>query len=532
MPAFWRDPASPTDARATALHPDARELNTLAPLQIEALAKAVIRPGSRVFLLNADNTADAWVSLDTAVSSGRAFVIEVDVDVLAVDADSAESGAAAERLAQEMQRAELAPVVMASGRPGHRHVICRILDPDLRQLFADRARAASLDVRKAIRPPGAPHRLGLPVALLEPRAPQDAVAALAPRDRDSASGSAPGAISKEMRQLLLHGDIEQRRESRSEVVQSLALAFVDAGLDCDDLLRALLDGRNAGGDKVRELAAKRGLGHARRYVRGSWKKAADFARRRPAIRDREDAIVALARIDAAIESSPWPGRSGAVDWSVVRAHLRVARRLHDLAPDVSDRELAELAGVHYQTVARSHRRLQHAGWLRRLRRHHDANAARWQLRLPRTRRDTSVPHGLIPPEGDRCGAEVSHPDGDPAHDVWRYGGGLGKIRCRVWGFLHQPRTTWEVAAWLGRVKRSAERHLSKLRAAGLAVQDPSGTWHRGEADADAVAKRLGVAGEAQRQRWRHEDDRETHRKGLEVWHRERGRAYEWPRRHP
>src|SRR5207248_2829871 len=135
---------------------------------------------------------------------------------------------------------------------------------------------------------------------------------LAASDRRPGSGTALGALSKEMKRLLQRGDVGRRYKSRSEVVQALALGFVNAGLDCADLLRALLDGRNVGGNKLRELTAKRGPAYASRYVVSTWKKASDFARRRPAVADHEAATVALARIDAAIELSKWPGRRGAI----------------------------------------------------------------------------------------------------------------------------------------------------------------------------------------------------------------------------
>ena len=67
------------------------------------------------------------------------------------------------RLADAIRLAGVRPVIVDSGRSGHRHLFCRLPNLVSRRYFAHYARVLKLDVRASIRPPGSPHRLSLPV---------------------------------------------------------------------------------------------------------------------------------------------------------------------------------------------------------------------------------------------------------------------------------------------------------------------------------------------------------------------------------
>src|SRR5262245_17766591 len=114
---------------------------------IRAFAIAVATPGGQAMVLGSDNKAAGWCSVETAVTSGASFAVAVRKGVLAIDADSLELGVAAEGLAAELTQIGILPVVLASGRPGHRHVFAR-LGPRLLDHFASMARARGLDVRQ------------------------------------------------------------------------------------------------------------------------------------------------------------------------------------------------------------------------------------------------------------------------------------------------------------------------------------------------------------------------------------------------
>jgi hypothetical protein len=98
-------------------------------------------------------------------------------------------------------------------------------------------------------------------------------------------------------------------------------------------------------------------------------------------------------------------------------------------------------------------------------------------------------------------------DHTPGADLWRRGKGLGKSKYRVWSLLRSQKTAAELATMLGIKVRSVWDHLCMLEARGLCMRDVDGKWHRCDVDLDAVANRLGVAGEGARQRARHECER-------------------------
>jgi hypothetical protein len=101
-----------------------------------------------------------------------------------------------------MQADGLHPVLVESGQPGHLHLFCRITDPAARTRYLNLARQRGIDVRQGhnrIRPPLSPHRNGLPVRLLTPEDPQQALAALAPERRAAGGdGRPPRPLPPEM----------------------------------------------------------------------------------------------------------------------------------------------------------------------------------------------------------------------------------------------------------------------------------------------------------------------------------------------
>ncbi len=107
-------------------------------------------------------------------------------------------------------------------------------------------------------------------------------------------------------------------------------------------------------------------------------------------------------------------------------------------------------------------------------------------------------------------------EGSMVHDVWSRKG-LGKRAGGVYAMLDPtiPRTTASLAADLGVGRAAVWKHLARLRAHGLAVEDTKGGWLRGGADLDAVAVKLGVAGHREAKRQEHERQREQYTDYLE-----------------
>ena len=161
-------------------------VSVVAPEVLHAFATAIVRPGGNALLINPDNSKLRWVSIETAATARMAFAVEVAPEILAVDADSPALGLRAEGdLASSLIETGFTPVIVASGRPGHRHVFARISDPALLLRIKAQVRSERyaegrkrLDVRHSIRPPLAPHRLGLAPKLLSPPDVATAVGAL------------------------------------------------------------------------------------------------------------------------------------------------------------------------------------------------------------------------------------------------------------------------------------------------------------------------------------------------------------------
>jgi hypothetical protein len=186
------------------------------PNLILAFARRVVKPSGNALLLREDNAADRWVSLEEAVASGRAFTVEVRDDILAIDLDQPDHIERVLIIAQELRDAGLSPILVRSGRPGHLHLWCCIRDPGRLRLVRDRANALGLQIRSSMRPPLAPHRQGLPVSLLDPEDPAEALAALTPTKGD------PRPLPRWAQKMMSAGIFKPRYPSRSEMILGLA----------------------------------------------------------------------------------------------------------------------------------------------------------------------------------------------------------------------------------------------------------------------------------------------------------------------
>jgi len=487
---------------------------------VRDFARAVGKPGNKVLLITRENLAGGWCTLDEAVHGGYAFAVQVAGDILAVDVDKAELVAPLDRLVDSLRADHLHPVTVASGRPNHRHMFARIQEIDLLDVFRKRARGVGLDVRRTIRPPMSPHRHGLPVTLLDPDDPAEALAALIP---PKAEPRRP--LSSRMEVVLRDGNPKAHGyHSRSDMVQGLALAAFSVGWTENEFYSVLI--ASPAGDKPREILQQRGYRDARRYVSLSWTKAKAMATRSVIVRDREDVVTVITTMKALAASYPWSGIAGTTDRLIIEAHLQIAARAGRLTHHAAVRDVADATGFAIGTVSKAHGRLRRLGWLRLTEpaKRVSGVACLWTLRLPRDPgcigvniRDCIAPKGGCPPvniqeRGGVC-KECSPPrtprarSGAVAHDVWRRAG-LGKARFALWCLLcpDVPSRARELAQFLGRKLRGVQAHLAVLKKHGLAVPDGVG-WRRGKADLDAIALRLGVAGAAERQRQKHEVQR-------------------------
>lgn len=344
-----------------------------------AFAQAVARPGGQALLLKTNNKADRWVPLATAVNSGRAFAVEVDSEILAVDADDAGLRAEMFRLRAECQRSGCMPVMVNSGQPGRLHLFARVGDRELHSRLAAAAKRRGMDVRQSIRPPLAPHRFArFSSTLLEPCDPLVALQAL------QRLVSPIIRLSERMENLLRYGDTQHIYKSRSEVVQALATAAVRAGWSFEMFLNTLLLAPLLGGAKLQEINDKRGYRAARKYATRSWQRAVRFVQAKADVRgDHNEAQRHARAVQSEADERAWPGMAGGSTRAVLEAHIAIAEQTARLDYHASIREVAELAGVSSPTARTAHRRLMKAGWLTLIQRGRGPYANRWRLRVPK-----------------------------------------------------------------------------------------------------------------------------------------------------
>ena len=139
-----------------------------------ALAAAVARPDtSIVTVLNADGLSVDRLPISVAVRTGVCFYVMARPGMLCADFDRADDAPRARRLCGYLEDLRLLPVLVASGQPGHRHVVCKVPEQLWKPTGAV-ARRLGADVRGSIRPPLTPHRHGLAVELLSPVDPTEA----------------------------------------------------------------------------------------------------------------------------------------------------------------------------------------------------------------------------------------------------------------------------------------------------------------------------------------------------------------------
>jgi hypothetical protein len=450
------------------------------------------------------------------VRSGACFAVELSDHFVGLDIDKSEAAQwVTDFLISELRRRQIAPVVQNSGTPGHLHLFARVADAGLKREIEAAARLFGCVVRvgQRIRPPLSPHRLGLHVSLITPPRVIEAVQALTPADEQKElAGKKMRGASGRMFSLLRDGDCDGRYQSRSEVVQALATMAVNQGYSQEWLLKVLLNPSNRAGEKIQRM----GETEARRYVAQSYLKARAFVANHPAFGDRGGAAAAIVEeIDRATDivlRSAGPGQAGATDYSVLAAHLAVARRVGSLTYGASDREIAELAGLSRPTVTLSHRRLTEKGeFLKRIKRPAigAATASQWRIRLPAgsVLGDTSPTlMGGVRPTGKAdhtpaliCGAEER---GSASQST---ASGRSSRRRR-------PRPSSQ-PLWASKCAASGITS-GCLRTSVFATRDVDGKWHRCDVDLDAVANRLGVAGEGARQRARHAREREINTQRL------------------
>ncbi len=330
----------------------------------------MLQLGQRVAVVTQDNKRGDWLELAEAVRDGRAYMGQVDPEVLALDCDPTERPQAADGVLvvrEALERYAL-QCVLDSGREGHQHLFARVRDPTVRAELAALAQSRGLDVRQVIRLPLSPHRLGHPVRLREPAMVEEAAGVLARRSRRP--------LNPHMQRVLETG--LSHHYSNSDRLQALCTAMVQADWTPGEAFQELRD--HPVGESLRRVERQGRDPYA--YFLTSWRTAAAYVRDRPALAGPQEATVELAALRERVQRHPWPGAQGATQRMVLTALIDIALRVGSVEVNASDRQLVEATSRSRPKAIRGARQaLEGDGWLRRTRVGTDSKGSTYRLNV-------------------------------------------------------------------------------------------------------------------------------------------------------
>ena len=334
-----------------------------------------------------------------------------------------------------------------------------------------------------------------------------------------------------MSELLRDGDVHGRYASRSEAVLASALAACNAGWTQAQWREVLAGSALAEWAVVqhRKTGARRHRNppDTEHRLAGVWAKATRRVAERPPTSDHLSVRAELAEVHAAADRNPavWAGAAGVTDRAVLAALLTVAGAACTFTVTASTRQLAEAANISASTVAIALQRLTDKGWLRRDHPATGTMAAGWRLLRPSTVKDPpAAVHAVLDSLPPRPLAPVSSAR---AHDAFAHTSnyGLGRVAARLFDLLSDGAygglTITQLAALSGLHRRTVQRHLTSLQAAGLVTCGGRGserTWGRSLTAGDpqrlpealqAAADSTGSTGSAARRKERYSAERQA-----------------------
>lgn len=344
------------------------------------------------------------------------------------------------------------------------------------------------------------------------------LAALEWLELEPADPPRPGIPRLALRLLAGDPDYVERYDTRSEAEMAICCTLANAGFTFGEAL-ALFESWTGPG-KFRELAEK-SQESARSYFALTWRKATAF------VRDNPSPHKQLAeRLKAWALSRPWPERTGATDRAIYLAHCTIVERCAQQPHGASARELAELAGVHWNTAARANHRLVVAQLLVLVQNATPSYPARFAL-LDVVNDDAQDVASRYNPSTKPVGDCITMLH---SHDAFRWAG-LNKSGAEVLIALAKAEegtaTVRELAEATGRdrttiyrkMRGDPKRGVIGMFQLGLVEPVGRGVWRLvPEFDTvmlDQAAADLNTAGVGRRQRERHRQERYSNRRKLE-----------------
>ena len=296
---------------------------------------------------------------------------------------------------------------------------------------------------------------------------------------------------------LLQGKSETvaKYRTRSEAEAALCASLIRAGYDFEGILTLLIV--HPGPGKFTELYHRNNKNGVR-YLYHTFQNAYEFVRQNP----NQAGTIAHQLIQWA-QSQPWPGRTGATDKAVYLAHLDIVLRCGKLTYGASCRELAEKAGVAWQTVPKANKRLIASGLIVQTQMARPSLSNVWTLNMD------VVPNFVT--QSTRCDGVTNYGKNEQSHDVFRWAG-LNKTGHAIYQALKKLgiATPQEIVKETGRGKTTVYRKLRDMEKYLMAEPVGQGKWQALEVNLDIVARMLGTYGKGEKQRKRHAQERRLH----------------------
>jgi len=467
--------------------------------EIEQLALAVSDGRARYYKGDRTNSAGEWArSVSEAARSGRPFFVNIRPCILPLDADDADQSAGLEPIRAMLEACGIVPVPLWSGQPDRKHLFALIVDPALKMLAEQMARAAGINVRtgQMIRPPLSPHRdPQFQPRLISPATPAEAHAAL------TVPVTTRRIMPARRWRLLEKGDTDRRwlkkdgeTPDRSRAIASWVSEAICTGFNDDSIKRLLRDPAHRLGEKVRERDQK---GEGEKWLDLTISEERDWLDDNPRV--QIDAV--LDRIEARAFDSPehWRGRGGASAFAVLMFFLMIAHKARSLDFGAARREAMLWTGIaDPKTFQRATRKLVAYRYIRRLPRDPKWETARFEL-LSFLSAVTSPIHGssrvldLSTVLGSGTGRSViQNGVGNGVPEVFRHRG-LGLPMFFLW-VVADGRTEVEIAKALRTRPHRVRPRLATLEGQGLVGRTDDGRYWRFDDQLDAAAERRGVRG--------------------------------------
>ena len=297
--------------------------------------------------------------------------------------------------------------------------------------------------------------------------------------------------------LLVLGDVDRRYSRGNDdndgwnILSAIVTGAANYRWSEEQLWTALVYRNTAGGKHLR-MIRERNETKARQVLQRAMRNAAAVVQLRPAYGGRADAAADLEAIRDLVATFPWTGKAGATDQRVLLAHLAEAGRAGGREHSLSERQVAERAGVALSTAQAAHRRVVDGGWLVRVNvptaSDDEQTATVWCWRAPteiRAKHDTAqllLVNGTghpPPPQPWRVGGvpDTRIIEQLMAHDAF-HGHALGGVGLRLLAVLQvgEGVDLGAAADAVGIHPATVRRRIAQLRQHGLA-RDVDGLWY-------------------------------------------------------